>query len=305
MSGGQLRVLRATPLIQLHDLGRFGVRHLGLSQGGALDWIAAHQANALLGNPPGAPLIEVPLGGLELQLESATTLALTGADLDARLDGQPIAPGQSLAVRAGQRLLLRQPRDGARACIAVPGGFVVPALLGSCSAIAREGCGGLHGDGRALQPGDTLRWHGSAPAPRQLGWQRRFDGPIRLDLIPGAQYASFSPSSLRALFEQPWTLDARSDRMGMRLRGPQLECHHPPLVSEGICLGAVQVPPDGQPIILLNDRQTIGGYPRLGALTPLAIARLAQCLPGQPLHIRPILLETAQRQMRGWMRGWD
>lgn len=300
MSGGSLEILRSTPLIQLQDRGRFGVRHLGLSQGGALDWIAAAEANALLGNPPDAALIEVPLGGLELLLHSASTLALTGADLDARLDDEYLAPGQSFSVRAGQRLLLRQPRDGARACIAAPGGFDVEKLLGSCSAIAREGFGGLHGDASPLQAGDVLRWQGAAPEPRQLQQRRRFDGPIHLDLIPGAQFSSFDTASQQALFDHSWELDPRSDRMGMRLRGLPLNCQHPPMVSEGICLGAVQVPPDGQPIILLNDRQTIGGYPRLGALTPLAIARLAQCLPGDCIRLRPILLDTAQRQMQAW-----
>ena len=123
-----------------------------------------------------------------------------------------------------------------------------------------------------------------------------------LDVIVGAQIGQFSGQSLFDAFNTEWTLDSRADRMGIRLLGPTLVYQGPPMISEGIALGAVQVPPDGQPIVLLNDRQTIGGYPRLGALTPLSLARLAQCLPGQRVTLRPTTQEVAQRQQVQWMQ---
>lgn len=122
-----------------------------------------------------------------------------------------------------------------------------------------------------------------------------------LDLVLGAQVGRFSGQTLFDAFNQPWTLDTRADRMGMRLLGPVLAYQGPGLVSEGIPLGAVQVPPDGQPIVLGNDRQTIGGYPRLGALTPLSMARLAQAMPGQQLRLRPVMAEAAREtHLQAW-----
>ncbi len=122
--------------------------------------------------------------------------------------------------------------------------------------------------------------------------------PAHLELILGAQASGFTGQSLFDAFNQPWTVDVRSDRMGLRLTGEPLQYGGPGLISEGIPLGAVQVPPDGQPIILLNDRQTIGGYPRLGALSPLAVARLAQCLPGETVMLWPQVAYAAQQRQQ-------
>ncbi len=123
-----------------------------------------------------------------------------------------------------------------------------------------------------------------------------YSQPAVLEVLLGSQYSDFAGASLFAAFNQPWRFDARADRMGIRLTGPALRYTGPTLISEGIPLGAIQVPPDGQPIVLLNDRQTIGGYPRLGALTPLAVARLAQCAPGEAVYLRPVSAESARRR---------
>lgn len=309
MSAGHdgLRVLRSNPLVQLQDAGRFGVRHLGVSQSGALDWIAQRWANWLLGNALTAAVVEITLGNAEFECQRNATLALTGADLDARLDDQPLAPWRSFRVRAGQRLSFALPRQGARAYLAAPGGFLAPQVLGSCASMHREGLGGLHGDGQPLAGGDQLGW--SEQAIDQLrtlpaGLQPDYATQPRLQLVLGAQIGDFSGQSLFDAFNSDWLLDPRADRMGMRLSGPQLHCQRGAMISEGIPLGAVQVPPDGQPIILLNDRQTIGGYPRLGALTPLAVARLAQCLPGQRVRFVPLALDVAQQEQRRLLAQW-
>ncbi|MFJ9993678.1 biotin-dependent carboxyltransferase family protein [Pseudomonas putida] len=302
----QLRIEASTALCQLQDAGRLGVRHLGVTQGGALDWVAMNWANWLLGNALDAPVVEVALGGLSLLAEQDCVLALAGADLDARVDDQPLAPWRSFALHKGQRLTLRQPRQGVRAYLAAPGGFAGEAVLGSCSTVAREALGGIEGRGEALAKGQALRFAEDAPALREVPEALRPVYPAKpvLDLVMGAQIGDFSGTSLFEAFNSDWTLDSRADRMGSRLLGPQLVYQGAPMISEGIPLGAVQVPPDGQPIVLLNDRQTIGGYPRLGALTPLALAQLAQCMPGAVVRFRAVVQETAWREQQGYLQRW-
>ncbi|WP_095153908.1 biotin-dependent carboxyltransferase family protein [Pseudomonas sp. Irchel 3E13] len=299
-----LTVEASTPLCQVQDAGRFGVRHLGVTQGGALDWGSARWANWLLDNPAQAAVVEITLGGFALVAEADCCLALTGADLDARLDDHPLKPWRSFTLRRGQRLRFNQPLHGARAYLAAPGGFAVPQVLGSCATVVREGLGGPDGEGRALIKGDRLECAGQAAGRGEvpLALRPSFEGEPLLDLVMGAQLGEFSGQSLFDAFNRDWTLDSRADRMGIRLLGPALQYQGQPMISEGIPLGAVQVPPDGQPIVLLNDRQTIGGYPRLGALTPLALARLAQCLPGERVRFRAVVQELAWAEMRDWLK---
>lgn len=300
----RLLIEASTPLCLLQDTGRFGVRHLGVTQGGAADWLSMAWANWMLGNAPDAAVVEITLGGFTVVAEEDCVLALTGADLGARVDGQSVASWRFFSLRKGQTLAFTQPVLGARAYLAAPGGFNAPEVLGSRSTVVREELGGLDGRGRALSRGSHLSYSGLAtprPIPRALIPDFQQDSP--LDLILGAQNGAFSGQSLYDAFNIAWTLDSRADRMGIRLLGTALEYQGPSMISEGIPLGAVQVPPDGQPIVLLNDRQTIGGYPRLGALTPLALARLAQCLPGAPVRLRPVVQEVAHRQQVECMRG--
>lgn len=296
-----LQVIETLGLAQLQDGGRFGVRHLGVTQGGALDWVAMRWANWLLGNTPDACVLEIPYGHLALRCEVDTRLAISGGDLSATLDDAPVENWTGFDVRAGQRLAFGAPIQGVRGYLAVPGGFQVEPVLGSGSTVTREGLGGLDGQGSALQIGDRLTARNGQSAPhREIPVARRpqRSGPIILSMVLGAQCAGFSGRSLFAAFNQPWRIDTRGDRMGVRLTGPVLRYLAPGLVSEGIPLGAIQVPPDGQPIVLLNDRQTIGGYPRLGALEPLSVARLAQCPPGQEVWLQPVSLDAARRSVK-------
>ncbi|MHA6494436.1 5-oxoprolinase subunit C family protein [Pseudomonas borbori] len=305
--GAGLQVERSSPFILLQDTGRFGVRHLGVTQSGALDWISMYWANWLLGNPLDAAVVEITLGNFELLCQQDGVLAVAGADLGATLDGAPLPPWSAFSVRQGQRLRFAQPRLGARAYLAAPGGFDAPPVLGSCSSMTRETLGGLDGTGKALAAGDQLNWCADIRVQRSMATSLipRFSPAPCLELIMGAQLGDFSGQSLFDVFNSNWKIDSRADRMGMRLLGPSLCSKRPAMISEGIPLGAVQVPPDGQPIILLNDRQTIGGYPRLGALTPQAVARLAQCMPGETLRFKPVLQETAQHAHLRLLKQWQ
>jgi biotin-dependent carboxylase-like uncharacterized protein len=301
----RLTIEASTPLCQLQDAGRFGVRHLGVTQGGGLDWRSMSWANRLLGNGLNAPVIEITLGGFTVVAEDDCVLALAGADLGAQIDGKPLAPWRSFRLHKGQRLQFTQPMLGARAYLASPGGFEAPKVLGSSATVIREELGGLDGMGRALCKGASLSYSGnSVMLLRELSEEQRPDLSldVPLDLVLGAQIGEFSGQSLFDAFNGVWNLDSRGDRMGIRLLGTALQYQGKPMISEGIALGAVQVPPDGQPIVLLNDRQTIGGYPRLGALTPLALARLAQCLPGAQVRLRPVVQDVAHREQVEYLR---
>ncbi|WP_108444388.1 biotin-dependent carboxyltransferase family protein [Halomonas denitrificans] len=300
-----LRVMRAGPLALLQDAGRCGVRRLGVTQGGPADLHGWAWANHLVGNAWGTPALEVTFGGLELVAERDLTVAVAGADLGATLDGAPLDGWRSFSLEAGQRLAFATPVNGLRAYLAVAGGFAAPPVLGSVACVVREGLGGHDGRGHRLAEGDRLRvtpqragrgcelGH-EAPSEARIDYRR----PAELSLLPGAQVGEFSGESLYRAFNAPWRVDDRADRMGVRLAGPPLSCRMTSMISEGIGLGAVQVPPDGQPIALLNDRQTIGGYPRLGALTPLACSRLAQCLPGQEVRLKAVATEPALEDYR-------
>jgi allophanate hydrolase subunit 2 len=273
----RLTIEASTPLCLLQDAGRFGVRHLGVTQGGGLDWCSMSWANWLLGNRLDAGDRNHPRrvcrGG-----EDDCVLALAGADLGAQVDGEALAPWRSFKLHKGQRLQFTQPLLGARAYLAAPGGL----MRRRCWAAAPRWC--------AKNSVAWMVWGCRWPRAR-LGYSVRccvklpgHRPDLRLNAAgPGARRADRPvqrAESVRCV-QHPWTLDSRADRMGIRLLGTALQYQGRPMISEGIPLGAVQVPPDGQPIVLLNDRQTIGGYPRLGALTPLALARLAQCSPGR------------------------
>lgn len=306
-----LVIEQSSPFCVLQDAGRFGVRHLGVTQGGAADWVSMGWANELLGNAPDAPVIEITLGGLSLRAHGDCLLALGGADLGAQVDGQPLKPWQSFLLRRDQCLTFTGQISGARAYLAAEEGFSAKPVLGSCSTVLRDCLGGLTGDGRALAVGDQLHCRPASPFQQQTlrtlgrGQIPDLSTDQPLDVIVGAQMADFAGQSLYDAFNTAWTLDTRTDRMGVRLVGPRLEYLGPGMISEGIPLGGIQVPPDGQPIVLGNDRQTIGGYPRLGAVTPLGMARLAQCLPGDEVRLRAVTQEVARRGYLRVMGQWQ
>ena len=210
MSQPMLTVKQAGPLAMIQDAGRFGVGHLGVTQGGAADWIAFRWANWLLGNPLESAALEIVMGGnLTLVANSDVRLALTGADLAATLDGQPLTPNDSFMMQAGQPLVFRQPKKGLRAYLAFPGGLDAPTVLGSQACTAREHIGGLHEDGKPLKTDDQLTWKGSSATPRQLPQGTQLPLPDSeetvLDMVLGSQAAHFAGRSLFDAFNQPWT----------------------------------------------------------------------------------------------------
>lgn len=302
MSG--LRVLRPGPLSLLQDAGRVGWQHLGVSPGGVQDGHAAAWANRLLGNAWGTPLLEIALGGMELRAEAEVWLALAGAEARIEVDGRVVPNWSRFALRAGQCLKIGFAASGQYLYLAAAGGFAAEPVLGSISTQVREELGGLDGAGAALVEGDLLACAGGAFArAASVPWPYRPDyraTPV-LRVITGGDAVEFSEAALAAFFGQVWQLAPQSDRMGARLRGE-------PLVapvrqwSLGVARGAIQVPPDGQPIILQADRQTMGGYPVLGWLHPLDQWRLAQCQTRQNLHFTQVSVSDAQAELREFYR---
>ncbi|MDX5373608.1 MAG: biotin-dependent carboxyltransferase family protein [Pseudomonadaceae bacterium] len=302
MSG--LRVLRPGPRSLLQDGGRQGWQHLGVSPAGPLDWHAAAWANRLLGNAWGAPLLEIALGGVELRAEVDVWLALSGAETAIELDGEALPGWSRFAVRAGQRLRIGFARSGQCLYLAAAGGFRAEPVLGSVSAQAREELGGLDGLGSPLHEGDLLACAGGAFARgASVPWRYRPDyrttGLLRV--ITGGDAVEFGEAALAGFFEQVWQLGAQSDRMGARLQGEALQAPRRQW-SLGVGRGCIQVPPDGQPIILRADHQTMGGYPVLGWLHPLDLWRLGQCVAQQRLRFTQVSVSDAQADLREFYR---
>ena len=296
MSG--LRVIKPGPQSVLQDGGRRGWQHLGVSPAGPLDGHAAAWANLLLNNAWGTPLLEIALGDVELQAEVDTWVAICGAQVPLSVDDQPQSLWTRLPLRKDQHLRLGFARSGQRAYLAVAGGFCAEPVLGSVSVQLREGVG------RALQVGDRLACrsaHFSHRASAPWPYLGHYSGTPLLRVITGGDAAEFAEDQLQRFFAQSWRLSPLSDRMGARLLGEPLQ---PPARqwSLGVARGAIQVPADGQPIILQADHQTMGGYPLLGWLHPLDQGRLAQCPAHHPLRFTPISISDAQAELREFYR---
>lgn len=282
----------------IHDQGRPGQAALGLTTGGPMDPRAAQLANQLVGNENNASLIEVSFGGLELAAEADCQVAVTGATLPLSIDGAEKPLWTTLDLSAGQRLSLGYSETGCRSYVALGGGLAVNAEFGSTSTVVREGIGGLNGD--RLQPGDCLPLNAATRQERY--WlppplRPQYHHQVTVRVVPGYQQQLFPRVERRRFFASDYQVSDRCDRMGYRLEGPAIRCSRDGILSEGIAPGAIQVPADGQPIVLLNDRQTIGGYPKLGTALSLDCAVLGQLRPGDAVTFVPISEHAAHNAL--------
>ena len=281
-------------LTLIQDAGRFGFHCLGLSTGGPVDPLAFHWANRLCDNNLVASALEVSVGGLVLEAKAATRIAVCGADMPLTINHRPKSLWQSHPVQPGDQVGLGFAREGVRSYLAVAGGFDIPGIFGSTATVVRESIGGLNGD--KLQPGDFLpcaetQHTGCLILPK--GYRPVYGHHAILRVIPGYQQHDFSHSQQRRFFSSEYRISHHSDRMGYRLEGPEISPGIDGILSEGICLGAIQVPPDGQPIVLMNDRQTISGYPKLGSVLSLDLGQLSQLKAGDKVTFNPITVEDA------------
>ncbi|WP_341582456.1 biotin-dependent carboxyltransferase family protein [Marinobacter metalliresistant] len=276
-------VLAPGMLALMQDSGRRGYQHIGVTTGGPMDEFAFFWANRLLDNDLNAPQIEITFGGFSLLAHDDTSMAITGGDLGARLNNRDIRPWRTYRISRGDRLEFTAPVNGLRAYLAVRGGFKPAMKLGSCATVSREGLGGLHGNGAKLAKGDRIGFAktdnlvDAALPDTEIPDYRE---PLRLGLLPGYQFRHFPPVQRMKFFSDDYEVTQNIDRMGYRLQGDAIHSDLDGIVSEGIAYGAIQVPSDGQPIVLMKDRQTIGGYPKIGCLSALDAGHLAQRGPG-------------------------
>jgi biotin-dependent carboxylase-like uncharacterized protein len=290
-----IEILRAGMLTTLQDRGRNGCAMLGVGTAGAMDDVSLRLANALVGNAPDAAVLEITLIGPRLRFHEASAIALTGAE-------HPDVPmWRTVNVDAGTVLDVGNARHGARAYLAIAGGFVVEHVLGSAATDVNARLGGV--DGRPLREGDQLVIGATdsvahEPHPTwSLDPRPWFDAnpatPIRL--IRGAHFDAVDAASRGALFEREFRIASDSNRVGFRLDGPRLALSAPlELVSEPLTAGTLQLPPGGQPIALMAEHPTIGGYPRIGQVAAVDLPTLAQRRPGDAVRFAEIGLDEAQ-----------
>ena len=284
-------------LTTVQDAGRFGHRALGVGPAGALDPYSRMIANLLVGNPGDAAVLEITLQGPVLRFHCAARIAICGAPVDARVGDREIPGWRPIDLPAGTELKLGGCRDGCRATLAVAGGIDVPLVLGSRSTDLRGGFGGV--EGRALRAGDRLPLTASGVATllAMPSWwidpapDLEFPVEAAFRLLPGRDAVAGGDAWMSERFR----VSPASNRQGLRLQGPSLQVEvASERISEPVAPGTVQLPPDGQPIVLLADAQTVGGYPRIGHVASADLARLAQLRPGDSLHFEAIEPDAAR-----------
>ncbi len=294
-----IEVLRAGVCDLVMDRGRPGHAALGVPAGGAADPDALAAANRLVGNPDDAAGLEITLAGPRLRFPAGGVAAITGARFAARFgSGGQVAWNETLLIAPGDTLDVGAAQDGCRCWLAAQGGIAVPAVMGSRSTFLPAGFGGHAG--RALKRGDVLALGGERHPVRRL----RADPPAidvasPLRLVAGPQSAWFDDRGLAALFAGSYRVAPTSDRRGVRLNGPAVTHARAELPSQGVLPGAVQVPPDGQPIVLGWDGPVTGGYPVVGAVITADLPRLAQLRPGDALRFSTVDVAVARALATG------
>ncbi|MBO8169123.1 MAG: biotin-dependent carboxyltransferase [Thermoanaerobacteraceae bacterium] len=294
-------------LTTVQDAGRFGYQHIGMPTAGVMDFFAYQAANRLVGNSSGEAVLECTLVGPTLEFTEDALVAVTGGDLSPQLDGMPLPMWESCLVSRGSKLSFQGVRSGARAYIAVAGGIDVPLVMGSRSTYLRGKLGGL--EGRKLRQGDYLPVGKTDGRPSLLR--------VKPDCIPdysretvrvvlGPQDDYFTSEGIKTFLNETYEVTKNSDRMGYRLTGPTIEHGKgADIISDGIPLGGIQVPGHGEPIIMMVDRQTTGGYPKIATVITPDISLVAQKNPGDRIKFAQVTLEEAQEIYRSWMERLD
>ena len=291
-----LLITRGGLFSTLQDFGRFGYQRFGISASGAMDTMSMQAANALVGNEAGVAVVEMTMLGLAASVEAGRCrLALAGADFALTINGRPAECWRAYELRRGDSVEIGGARTGMRGYLAIGGGVDIAPTLGSLSTHSRSQIGGL--DGRALRPGDRLPLRAARSGPLlALGpaYRPTPDGPIRVVLGPQDDF--FTPAGIGTFLSSDYRVTDKTDRMGCQLDGPAIE--HAAgfnIVSDGIMNGSIQVPGNGRPLILLADRQTTGGYPKIATVIGPDLHCLAQRRPGDVLRFEQVSVEQAEQ----------
>ncbi|TWT02517.1 biotin-dependent carboxyltransferase family protein [Planomicrobium sp. CPCC 101079] len=301
-----LKIIKSGLQTTVQDLGRYGFQKYGVIASGAMDPYAHRLANLLVGNEENAPTLEITLVGPVIQFERDLFIALCGGELSPKIDGQKVDAWRPLAVRKGSQLTFGAPKTGCRCYLAVSGGISVPEVMNSRSTYLRAEIGGYQG--RALKANDlveinpTPAWQLAAfdkALSKESDWQvpaPHYSMEPVVRIMRGRQYELFNEESQSTIFTDFFSVSSNSDRMGYRLEGATLSLKEPgELISEAVAFGSIQVPADGNPIVLLADRQTTGGYPKIGQVASIDLPLISQLKPGDRLRFQEISLKEAQR----------
>lgn len=301
-----IRVKKAGMLTTVQDLGRFGLQKYGVLTSGAMDVAALRIANLLAGNEEGAAALEITLLGPQLEFEQGAFIALAGGDLSPSVNGMAIPLWRPIYVPAGSILNFGRTVSGCRTYLAISGGISVPEAMGSRSTYLRAEIGGVHG--RALQAGDVLEtgepvdWFTTCSDKTIImPWGASYairpaykENPV-LRAVRGPEFDKFSEESKHRLWTEPFRVTTQSDRMGYRLADVPLAVTKPiEMISSVVSTGTIQVPPEGNPIVLLADRQTVGGYPRIAHVISVDLPLITQVRPGGRIRFAEVTQEEAQ-----------
>ena len=275
----------------IQDLGRIGLAKIGVSSSGALDEHAFHHANRLLGNEYGTNMLEIVLGGTKLKAIGKTTFILTGAKVNASINNKSIKIWKTYEIDDGDIINLGFAISGVRVYLAVKGGFDIPSEYGSCSVSVREKLGGLPLHAKQFLPYVSKALKGSRSL--QSKYQPNYDKVLTLRVVSGYQWSMFEQKQKQKLFNSIYTVTGQNDRMGYRLSGEKIVSKLQDIVSEPIAFGSIQIPAHGEPIVLLKERQTIGGYPKVGAVIPVDCFKLSQAKQDSQIKFELIGLDEA------------
>ena len=293
-----IKIIKAGLLTTIQDMGRFGYQETGMSVSGVMDTRSASLANILVGNDENEGVLEVTMMGPTIQFTADNIIAVTGGDLSAALDGAPLTTNKAILVKAGQTLSFAAPKTGARAYVAFAGGLDVPVVMGSKSTNLKSKIGGFNG--RKLEAGDEIAFTAPKTSLPNL-IMRKLPVPDfsakshEIRVVLGPQDDCFPQSSIDTFFNNEYTISNEYDRMGCRMQGPVIK-HKVggDIITDGISFGAVQVPSHGNPIVMMADHQTTGGYTKIGNVISVDLPILAQCMPGHKIHFKWISIEAAQ-----------
>ena len=296
-----VHVLSPGFLTTVQDLGRERYAHLGISASGAADSLSLRIGNLYLGNPENTAALEMTLVGCTLEFEEDTSIALTGSDFAAQVNGKPLPLWTPVPIKSGDLLHIGHTTTGARAYLCVRGGFQCKPFLGSVSTHLITGLGGI--EGRPLKKGDTLsvqRLLGKPPSPPfTTNLLRTVDERTLLRVTRGPQEDFFSRDARLAFLSSPYTVSEDSNRMGLRLNGPALtRTVDKEMLTEGVSLGAIQVPQGGEPIILFVEHQTTGGYPKIANVISADLHRLGQLRPRDVVRFESVSFKRARDLLR-------
>lgn len=308
-----VKVLHPGLLTTIQDLGRYGSQKYGVIVGGAMDSYSLRAANLLVGNKENEGALEITLFGTALLFEADWVIAITGGDLQAVIDDKKAATWRPILVRKGSILQFKSAINGCRAYVAFAGGIAVPEIMGSKSTYLRAGIGGYKG--RALKKEDVIEFAEMNELSQSIfaklekvecdpTWSVNFTKLVNLQqaqtirVIRGSEFDRFDENSKRSLFQKSFRLTTQADRMGYRIEGPQLSLERKfELLSEGVTFGTIQVPPNGNPIVLMVDRQTTGGYPKIGQIISADLSSMGQLQPNAVIHFKEISHEEAEKEL--------